>query len=75
MARMETGKVRSVSDQARSEGRSLRSVRLTLSLAWLAPGIVDAALDGRLPASIGATELARDLSRDWVAQRRPGGLT
>lgn len=71
---METGKVRSVNDLARGEGRSLRSVRLTLSLAWLAPGIVDAALDGRLPASIGATELARDLPHDWMAQRRLVGL-
>jgi hypothetical protein len=38
---------------ASREGKSERSIRMTLSLALLAPNIVKAAIDGRLPRDFG----------------------
>jgi site-specific DNA recombinase len=37
------------------EGRTVRSIRMTLSLAFLAPEIVKAAVEGRLPRGFGLT--------------------
>jgi len=36
----------------RSEWQSERSIRMTLSLAFLSPDLVMAAVDGRLPAAL-----------------------
>ena len=58
---------------ARREGRSERHVRNTLSLAFLAPDIVKAAIAGRLPRGLGLTRLA-DPPMDWTAQRRQIGI-
>ncbi|MGA9795076.1 MAG: hypothetical protein WBQ17_06005 [Rhizomicrobium sp.] len=46
---------------------------MTVSLAFLAPDIVEAAIDGRLPRRIGITRLA-DLPSDWAKQREMLGL-
>lgn len=54
-------------------GRSERSVRMSLSLAFLAPDIVQAILDRTLPRTIGLTRLA-ELPMLWVDQRRALGL-
>lgn len=51
------------------EGCSERSVRLPLSLAFLAPDIVQAAINGTLPRGTGLSRLA-ELSADWQEQRR-----
>ena len=50
------------------EGCSLRKVNMTISLAFLAPALVKAAIDGRLPRGIGVTRLF-DLPADltWVS--------
>ena len=58
---------------ARREDRSERHVRNTISLAFLAPDIVKAAIDGRLPQGLGITRLA-DLPMDWAEQRRQLGI-
>jgi site-specific DNA recombinase len=48
------------------EGRSERSIRQTLSLAFVAPPILAAAIDGRLPRGFGVTRLM-DLPMAWSA--------
>ena len=52
------------------ERRSERSIRMTLSLAFVAPPIVAAAIEGRLPRGFGAKRLM-DLpmlwSHQWIA--------
>ena len=53
---------------AEREGCSLRKVNMTISLAFLAPALVKAAIDGRLPRGVGVTRLF-DLPADltWVS--------
>lgn len=55
------------------EGRSERSVRMVLSLAFLAPNIVSAAITGTLPRGLGLTDMT-DLPIDWAEQRKILGL-
>jgi hypothetical protein len=52
---------------------SERLVRKQLSLAFLAPDIVEHAIAGRLPRGLGLTRLL-DLPASWSAQRRALGL-
>ena len=58
---------------AEREGRSRRSVHMMLSLAFLAPDIVEAAVAGTLPRGIGVTRLI-DLPSSWASQRQMLGL-
>ena len=46
---------------------------MTISLAFLAPDLVKAANDGRLPQGLGVARLA-DLSAEWFRQRQMLGL-
>jgi site-specific DNA recombinase len=46
---------------------------MTLSLAFLAPRLVQAAIDGRLPHGMGITRL-RDLPPAWSRQEQMLGL-
>jgi DNA invertase Pin-like site-specific DNA recombinase len=55
------------------EGKTDRSVRMTLSLAFLAPDIVRAAVEGRLPRGYGLKRLV-DLPMAWPDQWRALGL-
>jgi site-specific DNA recombinase len=64
-----TGRVRDTGALAAREGCSERSVRQTLNLAFLAPELVQAAVEGRLPDGLGITRLI-ELPLDWNAQRR-----
>jgi hypothetical protein len=43
---------------ARREGCSARKVNMTTSLAFLAPDLVKASIEGRLPRGIGVTRLS-----------------
>ena len=52
---------------AAREGCSIRQVNMTISLAFLAPGLVQAAVEGRLPWGIGVTRL-RDAPAEWSRQ-------
>ena len=58
---------------ARREGCSSRKVNMTLSFAFLAPDLVKAAIDGRLPHGMGVARLA-DLPAEWSKQHRRLGL-
>ncbi len=50
-----------------ARGCSVRQVNMTISLAFLAPDLVKAAIEGRLPRGIGVTRL-RDAPVEWSRQ-------
>jgi site-specific DNA recombinase len=52
---------------------SIRKVNMTISLAFLAPKLVQAAVEGRLPCGIGVTRL-RDAPAEWSRQYAMLGL-
>jgi len=54
-------------DRRARERKSERSIRMTLSLAFLAPGFVEAAIEGRLPRGFGVTRLT-DPPMAWSRQ-------
>ena len=54
---------------ASREGKTERSIRMTLSLAFLAPDIIKAAVEGRLPRGFGLKRLV-DLPMAWPDQWR-----
>jgi len=58
---------------AQREHCSLRHVNMTLSLAFLSPTLVKAAVEGRLPRGIGVEQL-RDLPIQWDRQLEALGL-
>jgi site-specific DNA recombinase len=58
---------------ARREKCSVRKVNMTISLAFLAPDLVKAAIDGRLPHGMGVTRLAA-LPAEWSQQHHMLGL-
>jgi site-specific DNA recombinase len=58
---------------ASREDRTVRSIRMTLSLAFLAPAIVKAAVEGHLPRGFGLKRLV-DLPMAWPDQWRTLGL-
>ena len=58
---------------ASREGKTERSIRMTVSLAFLAPDIVKAAVEGRLPRGYGLKRLI-DLPLAWPDQWRTLGL-
>ena len=53
---------------------SIRHVNMTISLAFIAPGLVKAAIEGRLPRGIGVAAL-RDAPAEWSLQFERLGLT
>jgi len=67
------GKVKNADEIAVREKRSKRSVHMTISLAFLAPDIVEAVINGTLPRRIGTTRLT-DLPPGWIEQRQMLGL-
>jgi site-specific DNA recombinase len=67
------GRVLDIADLAQREKRSVRSTAMLLSLAFLAPSLVQAIAENRLPRGIGLTRLA-DLPNDWSQQFKVLGL-
>ena len=59
---------------AAREQCSIRQVNMTISLAFLAPRLVQAAVEGRLPRGIGVTRL-RDAPAEWGRQYAMLGLS
>jgi site-specific DNA recombinase len=55
------------------EGCTARQINMTISLAFLAPDLVKAAIEGRLPHGHGVTRM-RDLPAEWPRQRQMLGL-
>ena len=58
---------------AKREGCTTRKVNMTISLAFLAPDLTEAAIDGRLPHGMGVARLC-DLPVEWSRQRQMLGL-
>jgi hypothetical protein len=67
LAELVTGHMRDTGEIARREGYSERSVRMTLSLAFLSPTIMQAAVDGTLGQGHGVSSLL-ELPVDWQKQ-------
>lgn len=64
------GRVAGIDAIATREGRSVRNVRMMLNLAFLAPDLIEAALDRTLSPVLSASTIAQGLPLDWVEQRR-----
>ena len=58
---------------ATRENCSTRKINMTISLAFLAPDLVKAAIDGRLPQGMGVARLT-DLPAEWSRQHQMLGL-
>jgi hypothetical protein len=58
---------------AKRENCSARKINMTISLAFLAPDLVKAAIDGRLPHGMGVARLT-DLPAEWSRQHQMLGL-
>ena len=58
---------------AKRERCSVRKVNMTISLAFLAPDLVQAAIAGRLPHGMGVARLA-DMPAEWSRQHQMLGL-
>jgi site-specific DNA recombinase len=71
LSQIETGAVSGVTEIALREDCSPRHVNMTISLAFLAPSLVKAAVEGRLPRGVG---LARLIDDEWDQQHRMLGL-
>ena len=62
-----TGSITDANQLAKRERCTVRQVNLTLSLAFLAPQLVKAAVEGRLPRGINIERL-RDPDAEWGRQ-------
>jgi len=62
-----------VEDIAARQKCSVRHVNMTISMAFIAPGLVKAAIEGRLPRGIGVAAL-RDAPAEWSLQLERLGL-
>ena len=68
-----TDPIRTIESIAAPEKKTERSIRMTLSLAFLSPALVKAAIDGRLPRGFGTKRLM-DLPMTWSEQWSALGL-
>jgi site-specific DNA recombinase len=68
-----SGQVTTVQELCVREKCSVRQVNMTISLAFLAPNLVKAAVEGRLPRGIGVERL-RDPPAEWSQQFETLGL-
>ena len=68
-----SGSVTDIKQIASRQKCSVRQVNLTISLAFLAPDLVRAAVEGRLPRGIGVERL-RDAPPEWNQQFEALGL-
>ena len=68
-----TGAAPSVEQIAARQKCSVRHVNMTISMAFIAPALVQAAVEGRLPRGIGVASL-RDAPAEWTEQFKRLGL-
>jgi site-specific DNA recombinase len=71
---MVTGAVTTIEQIAARDKCSVRQVNMTISLAFLAPNLVQAAVEGRLPRGISVVRL-RDAPAEWSRQHAMLGLS
>jgi hypothetical protein len=71
--RLLTDRTADISTIAKENGLSAKTVRATLSLALLAPDIVEAAIEARLHRGLTVTQMS-GLPTDWQEQRQVLGL-
>ena len=73
---LKAGRVRDLNEIARRHGLPSSYVRAHLPLAFLAPSIVSAVLEGRQPADLSLKQLMyrMELALDWTQQRRQLGF-
>jgi site-specific DNA recombinase len=69
-----SGSVTDVQQIAARQKCSVRQVNMTISLAFLAPDLVRAAVEGRLPRGVGVERL-RDAPAEWSRQFEALGLS
>ncbi|MGC1643817.1 MAG: hypothetical protein WA781_24790 [Pseudolabrys sp.] len=67
------GAVHDVEQLAQRHKCSVRHVNMTISMAFIAPSLVEAAVQGRLPRGIGVASL-RDAPAEWSLQYERLGL-
>ena len=68
-----TGSITDAGQLAKRERCTMRQINLTLSLAFLSPQLVKAAVQGRLPRGINIERL-RDPDPNWTKQFQDLGL-
>jgi len=68
-----SGRITTIAELCTREKCSVRQVNMTISLAFLAPNLVKAAIEGRLPRGIGVERL-RDPPTQWSRQFEALGL-
>jgi hypothetical protein len=68
-----SGRVTTVAELCAREKCSVRQLNMTISLAFLAPNLVKAAVEGRLPRGVGIERL-RDPPTEWSRQFEAFGL-
>jgi site-specific DNA recombinase len=73
LAELIAGTLTNVEQIASAENCTVRQVNMTISLAFLAPSLVQAAVDGRLPRGVGVANL-RDAPAAWSLQSAKLGL-
>src|SRR5262249_59007323 len=73
LTEIQSGAVGTAQDLAARENCSKRHVNMTLSLAFLAPSLVKAAVEGRLPHGIGVARML-ELPPGWARQYQILGL-
>ena len=71
---LDTGVYSTLQDLARAKGVAPASVSRVLRLTLLAPGIVEAILDGRQPAEVQLDDLLEGFPLKWQRQKAPVGL-
>jgi hypothetical protein len=67
------GTVTNIEQIASTENCTVRQINMTISLAFLAPNLVQGAIDGRLPRGVGIANL-RDAPAEWSLQYARLGL-
>ena len=72
MARGDHRRPTSIDGLAQRQNCSVRQINMTLSMAFIAPAIVKAAIEGRLPRGIGIAQL-RDAPPAWPEQLKQLG--
>ena len=70
-----SGAVASTTDLAKRENLAQRYVAFILKLAFLAPDIMEAIINGNIPVNLTIAHLKKGFPMDWTLQRQALGFT